>query len=138
MGSGGWGVIPDPLLEHLCFLTYSPFSVYVESSICILQDEAYTAYVGNAVPKDSEFLELMNYMMIEMFQTGMLENLHKKYLDFGLPDSTCHCLEKFQGENLVLGYENLTFLFGILVAGTFAALAGAVFERSTQRAIFTI
>ena len=85
-----------------------------------------------ALPKDSEFLGLFNYHLIQMYQSGVLEFINHDFLHQRKPQGA----NWGYGEDAsALGYENLFFPSAILSIGVVAALFITVAEKISSRGI---
>ena len=81
------------------------------------------------MPQNSELIPLFKYHLLKLEQSGINYRLNKKY---GLLSSPAES-QINENTTMVLGYDNLAFLFIILGVGVLASLvlgvAEAVFKR---------
>ncbi len=109
-------------------------------------DEAVPDHLAFALQKESEYLELINHNMIQMYQSGVLEFIMSKWLGNRRPQSICSdysdnhnaryrpfckTLHIFMNSIYLsrsLGYDNMLLPSMVFLGGAIVALTLLVFE----------
>ena len=105
---------------------FSPFYDDLVKEVMPLKVEDRTV-INVAFPfrRDSELLQLFNYHLLKLDESGVL---HKLHLDYGVkPQQTANA-----GQFLILGFQNLIFLFSIIFIGILAAIGVMCYEKLTH------
>ena len=133
----------DSAKACLDYLLQNPKVAYVGSSYNSLGDNRFIVFkkladatidhVAFALQKDSEFLRLFNYYLIQLKSVGVLDNIYKKWVDMDQPNNVCG--EKNAEKALPLGYENLFMPSLLLMGGMSVALFLMALEYITWRTI---
>ncbi len=76
--------------------------------------------------KDSELRDLINYNMIRLHSSGLLDFMKHKWIDHREPNDACG--PRSQEEAWALGFSNLFFPMAILCSGIAAALGSGMME----------
>ncbi len=79
-------------------------------------------------PKNSEFLQLFNYHLSKLMESGIIESMQKTHFPKALP------VDLNPSEALVLGYENVLFPFLILIFGLSVSIFCSCFEICGNKA----
>ncbi len=86
--------------------------------------DAISDHVAFGLPQDSELRHLLNHHLMQMSQSGVLDNLMARWLQ-------SHKREEEEGA-FALGYDNVLFPFSILAAGVGTALIFVLLEAIRQ------
>ena len=82
-----------------------------------------------AFQKDSELLSIMNYHLVKLRQTGILDELQRRFIrNCNSSRNVLDVSDKYEDEDVGLGYENVKFPFLALLTGLCLALLQAGFE----------
>ena len=102
-----------------------------QPNIVVIQDfqDYHNLHYAPTMPQNSELIPLFKYHLLKLEQSGINYRLNKKY---GLLSSPAES-QINENTTMVLGYDNLAFLFIILGVGVLVSLvlgvAEAVFKR---------
>ena len=82
-----------------------------------------------AFQKDSELLSIMNYHLVKLRETGILEELARRFIhNCNSTKNILDASDQYKDEDVGLGYEHFKFPFLALLTGLCIAILQAGFE----------
>ncbi len=117
-----------------------PTNVVYESAYTFLGDdrikplldfqEMIPAHLGFGLQKDSEFKALFDHHFVRLKQSGLLHQLHRKWLEGDAPADISGRI--FTQDAFPLGYDNLFFPSFVIAMGVAAAAVMLLAERAAN------
>ncbi len=90
-----------------------------------LEDSIFSA-LGIALQKDSEFLDVFNFHLLKMWNTGHIDKLIKKWTEDGPKDDSKRI---FVDDAVPLGFDSVLFMALIMLGGMSTSVAILAFEK---------